>query len=795
MQGLANEQRDLLDAIDQLRFAQLDDNIKLPQIAVVGDQSAGKSSVLQALCGIQFPKAAGACTRFATEVILRRSPQEKLRVSIRPDPSRSLSERDDLAQFGGYIQKDVPFARFITDATAKINGSSVPGRFASQDVLVVEKSGPDMPMLTLVDLPGLVRVQNNDHTQEDVRAIAAISDNYMKSPTTIILAVIAGNNDFVQAPILEKVREFDPNRLRTIGVVTKPDTTRALGLEDKFINLIMNRDSKNEFRLGWYAMLNPGPEEDWISPEERAVRETEFFMRGPWATLPSINWGVASLKRKLSKQLIKHIGAHIDALRQQIQDTWEKYHSQLKLMGPSHDTPEEMRRYVGELFMSSQHLVEPAVHGDCRNPPGKTFFLPESDHQAIQPQRLRARVHEESIHFSNLLRSKGRKVNFTATTTGAHYIPGLGALMGNSKKDYAKKEVEPILRDLYANELPGDSNSRAPYVLFMGYSKAWPRLAEEYKANVGAICKEFIHQVLEFEWPIRMRLPIQHYYIDEKMKTMLSDAEQELGRLVKDLTIEIQPFDPEYKERLDKWRRDNTEDGGSYTEAEEVLEKMLIYYDMNAKIFIKNVIVQVVERHLLAKVRLLFNPIEMMSQPEQTIQDICANDEETRLLRVQLKEKLKQVEQARGICANLAIRGDLRSSFHETQSEQSDIHKSFTQETNHRLPTPPYGKKEYTIPDPPPSRPPKPTAAPPPPPTNGQPSTQNMGYNMQDSGQNWDNSSFELGSQPPGFFPTGPPSPPPVNNEFVAMRYTGPRIANTTGLNGNRRQKSTYTMV
>src|SRR3954469_10223284 len=101
-QDLADEQRGLLDLVDKLQFAQLD-NVKLPQIVVVGDQSAGKSSVLEAITGTPFPRDAGACTRFATEIRLRRSAQSGINVSIIPDKNRSFKEQERMREFAGRV--------------------------------------------------------------------------------------------------------------------------------------------------------------------------------------------------------------------------------------------------------------------------------------------------------------------------------------------------------------------------------------------------------------------------------------------------------------------------------------------------------------------------------------------------------------------------------------------------------------------------------------------------------------------------------------------------------------------
>ncbi|EXK27926.1 hypothetical protein FOMG_15765 [Fusarium oxysporum f. sp. melonis 26406] len=695
-QGLATEQRSLLDLIDKLQFAQLDD-VKLPQIVVVGDQSAGKSSVLEALTGTPFPRDAGACTRFATEIRMRRAKETKLKVSIIPDKTRPYNDQARLLQWGGDVTGDTPFDAMMRDATELIAPKSIPGRFAARDILVVEKEGPDMPLLTLVDLPGLVRVANRDQSESDIQTIEALSDRYMKSSRTIILAVIGGNNDYVQAPILKKARHFDPKGSRTIGVLTKPDMTERIGLEDKFIELVTNKDQENNFKLGWYVLLNPGPGEQWQTPEDRANREAEFFSRGKWATLPPEMWGIGALRAKLSTQLQRHIGKHVKTLRRQIQQALEGCESQLKAMGVGKDTPEEMRFQMGELFTASNNLVTPAVNGNYKNPFGERFFARQSSPKGTPSQKLRARIRDESERFARRFRQHGRKVTFQKTqppvangvngTNGAaegNGLPTPGTVGDRSKKDFAEFEVEPLLRQIRGNELPLDSNPRAPYILFQDYSRNWPVLAQEYKDNVGVICNEFLADVIDHVWPMRMRDPLRMHFLELRMKDLVESADTELGRLTDDMELEIQPFDPEYEERLRKWRAEATENGGTYTEAEEVLEKMLIYYDLTARIFTRNVITQVVERHLLLGMLRLFNPIEILRMPDTTIEAIAAENKETRDRRKALQLQKKAIEEARNICASLAMRSELRAYEDDDDDAETDDEEQTPREVSRR---------------------------------------------------------------------------------------------------------------
>lgn len=706
--GLADEQRDLIDLIAKLQFAQLD-NVKLPQIVVVGDQSAGKSSVLEAITGTPFPRDSGACTRFATEIRLRRAPERSLKVAIIPDKTRPFRDQEALLRFGGTVDANTPFDTLMRLAVELIAPKNIPGRFAARDILVVEKMGPEMPLLTLVDLPGLVRNANNDQSIEDIRTIESLSDRYMKSSRTIILAVVGGNSDYVQAPILTKVRQFDPNGNRTLGVLTKPDLTESIGLEDKFIDLVMNRDGRNHFKLGWYCVLNAGPREagqSWPSAQERLQRENAFFTRGKWAAIPEQMRGVDALKRKLSEQLQRHIGRHLGGLRRQIQTALDNCDSELRQLGEGKDTVDEMKIELVELFSSSKELVIPALMGFYKNPPKKTFFRSTADPNGTPASNLRARAIEENERFSDRVRSQGRKFSFAAngrTSSNSDTNPSNSPSTSKStdssaKRAFVEREVQPLLRQIRGSEFPMDPKPRAVYMLYQNFSENWSRLAQEHKDNLSVVCSEFIAELLDYAWPRRMRQPLMRAFVEPQMRALMDKAQAELELLTHDMNLEIQPYDPEYEERLRKWHSDITtarteEDGSSggrqlFTEAEEVLEKMLIYYELSAKTFIRNVITQVVERHLLGGMYTLFNAVEVLSMQNETVEAIAAENRETRDRRQTLKQQKKAIEEAKSLCSALAMRKELRVYADEERELAEDSSDDDTDSAAQRAPTP-----------------------------------------------------------------------------------------------------------
>lgn len=79
----------LLEKFDKLFACNVGEYVTLPQLIAVGDQSSGKSSVLEGLTGLSFPRDSTLCTRFATQIIFRRAtgqPSRRIRASIKPAP-------------------------------------------------------------------------------------------------------------------------------------------------------------------------------------------------------------------------------------------------------------------------------------------------------------------------------------------------------------------------------------------------------------------------------------------------------------------------------------------------------------------------------------------------------------------------------------------------------------------------------------------------------------------------------------------------------------------------------------
>lgn len=144
----STDERQLLDVVDRLRRTGLSSTIELPQLVVCGDQSSGKSSVLEAITQIPFPRKAGLCTRFATEIILRRQTSTSVTVKITPSKTRTDEEKRKLSLFTRAITDLAELPAVMEAATHEMGlGKIGQSKAFSRDILSITICGPDRPQL------------------------------------------------------------------------------------------------------------------------------------------------------------------------------------------------------------------------------------------------------------------------------------------------------------------------------------------------------------------------------------------------------------------------------------------------------------------------------------------------------------------------------------------------------------------------------------------------------------------------------------------------------------------------
>ena len=547
-----DEQRRVLDTVADVRKCGLDSILSLPQLVVCGDQSAGKSSVLEALTEIPFPRNDNLCTRYATEIILRRATVNSLTIKIIPDTLRPSAEQAALQQFKESITElgDLPrimdVAKAAMDAQGNHSTGSKPKAFL-RDILSIEIEGPSRPQLTLVDIPGLIQTDTKGVTKDDVQLVSQITDQYISRSRTICLAVVSASNDYSNQKILSKVRDVDPDGQRTLGIITKPDIPPAgSGSETGFIELARNEDVK--FSLGWHVLKNREYKQRDYSLEQRKAAEDEFFRTTNWKTLPDHCRGIDALRTRLSHLLFEHVKEELPKLREDLENALTTATHQLDIMGDPRSKPSECKAYLSKLSLGYFQTCKAAVDGHYEG----EYFISNTDGtfdltSSPTIRRMRAVVQHMNAQFAENMRINGHKyqVDMSGQANTPPRLTSMSAWLGKSSvskpispqilnRDEALEWARCVQVRTRGRELVGNFNPLLVGELFWEQSSNWQGLARQYVEDVEGICNKFLKILLEDKCPKDIVFRLRQSLVQDALKVRYDSALEELGRIMED---------------------------------------------------------------------------------------------------------------------------------------------------------------------------------------------------------------------------------------------------------------------
>lgn len=488
LNGLCSQdQLDLLDSIDCLRSQGISHYVSLPQIIVCGDQSSGKSSVLEAISGVSFPIKSNLCTRFPTELVLRKTSHIGVSVSIVPHHSRSESERLSLGSFQEKLDGFDGLPILVEKAKSAM-GISTHGRAFSKDLLRVEVSGPDRPHLTIVDLPGLIHSETKHQSASDVELVQDVVQAYMKEPRCIILAVVSAKNDIANQIVLKLARAADKMGNRTLGVITKPDTLiPASDSETMYASLARNQVV--EFRLGWHVVKNMDSERGEWSLVDRDIREGEFFSQGTWKNLPRSLLGINKLRDRLSKLLLRQIAAELPSLIKEIETKCNACRSQLDKLGEARATLVEQRFYLLRVSQTFQTLVKASVDGTYNDP-----FFEDARSKPGYQKRIRAVIQNLNLDFAEHIAEQGHSREITDSDDPTPVPEGVIPIT----RDEFINHIHDLMRRTRGRELPGTFNPMIVADLFLEQSTQWETITRSHIDKSWKAAREFLRLVVAY---------------------------------------------------------------------------------------------------------------------------------------------------------------------------------------------------------------------------------------------------------------------------------------------------------
>ncbi|KAL2060887.1 hypothetical protein VTL71DRAFT_8939 [Oculimacula yallundae] len=633
----SKDQLELLNSIDCLRSQGISHYVSLPQIIVCGDQSSGKSSVLEAISGVSFPIKSNLSTRFPTELVLRKSSHSSVSVSIVPHESRSEAERLALGSFHEKLDGFEGLSNLVENAKSAM-GISTHGKAFSKDLLRVEVSGPDRPHLTIVDLPGLIHSETKHQSASDVELVQDVVQDYMKEPRSIILAVVSAKNDYANQVVLKLARTADKEGRRTLGVITKPDMlVPESESEAMYTSLAKNQDV--EFRLGWHVLRNLDSELGKWSLADRDAKETEFFSTGIWQYLDSSILGVEKLRKRLSTVLLGQIAAELPSLISEIEAKSEACKSKLEMLREPRATLQEQRLYLLHISQSFQNLVKASVDGTYND----TFFE-DARSDAGYRKRLRAVVQNLNLDFAEHITSRGHSQEVTSSPQSC--VPK--GVLAVTRDDFLN-QVQTLLKRTRGRELPGTFNPMIVVDLFLEQSARWEMITRRHVEKVWRAAKEFLG--LTKSHPITYN----HYFTDTLQKVRNERNKDDFARILQDFFRTSSIDKIIVNQQLDLGVLLNalvqrTEPDMNRFACSEALDCMEAYYKVALKRFIDDIAVEIIEVNLLSLLHEIFSPITVTAMADALVTSIAGESEESRTQRDQFMRQLEVLRNGLETC-------------------------------------------------------------------------------------------------------------------------------------------------
>ncbi|GKT40206.1 interferon-induced GTP-binding protein Mx3 [Colletotrichum spaethianum] len=360
-------------------------------------------------------------------------------------------------------------------------GSLSDAAFAS-DALRIEVTGPTGLQLSVVDLPGLISVSNEEQSEAGVEAVHAMVRSYLQSTRAIILGVVQASNDVANQGIIKIAREYDQDGQRTIGIITKPDLINT-GTEDRLAKIAKNQDSI-KLKLGFFLLKNPSPAEikGLGAKLSRAELEMNFFSSPAWKAqdLDTTRVGIENLKVFLREVLDEHLERELPKVTVEIRRLLALKEEELEAIGPERRSLGDIRSFMTNLSMRYYTLAQAALEVNYHS----------SDVQFFEKKngtRLRSLVHQQNGQFAEVMRSRGHK---RKVVDDPHSETNGTSNDMNAQLMVTKDEMITWIQHIRGRELPGNYNHVLLTELFYEQSSPWRKIAEDHVSKViDCVCK------------------------------------------------------------------------------------------------------------------------------------------------------------------------------------------------------------------------------------------------------------------------------------------------------------------
>ncbi|KAK1227834.1 hypothetical protein PQX77_009147 [Marasmius sp. AFHP31] len=361
----------------------------LPKIAVIGGQSSGKSSLVEAISKITVPRDDGTCTRCPMECTTSTASTWSCDIYLREnyDANGNNLSKPRRSDFKSGITSPGELELWIRRAQAailclghrspsefhKMNADEIKGLLNidekalpfSKNIVGVDVKGPEATPLTFIDLPGLIYniEEKNKAAIKLVRSLVKSSIAGGKDSNTVILVVIPMSGDMEGQEAMSLAKKHDSSGVRTVVALTKPDSVGLgdTGAQKRWKKILDGEDSK--LKHGYYCVRLPNDEDRKMDSQAFLTKVEDCYNSPPWSDVASRDvFGVQNLVSSLSKLLVDLIESNLPKLRKQVAALLQQHGAELVTLPPLPVDPANIR--MRRLFDQFLRAVDSVVKGE-----------------------------------------------------------------------------------------------------------------------------------------------------------------------------------------------------------------------------------------------------------------------------------------------------------------------------------------------------------------------------------------------------------------------------------------------
>ena len=328
-------------------------DIEIPRLVVVGSQSSGKSSLLNSILGMDIlPTGTNMVTRSPLQLELIQAGTNHHAIFGNYIEGKWCEDKDIEITYPNITNEQKNEISNKIELVTRANAGD--GMNITFKPIYLRIVSPNVPNLSLVDLPGLTMVACTDKGQpKDIKdQIRKMIGEYIESKKTIILAVMPARTDIEADIALDLIKDYDPNGERTIGILTKLD---LMNEGTNISKLLENNVSVDlQLKYGYYGIKNRSKKESIEKNVQEGLQiEREYFAKHNIYSNEKYksNLGIPSLCSNLSQILIEKIKCCLPKILTEINQNVQENDLKLEKLGsPLPKDDKEKASFIHQLL-------------------------------------------------------------------------------------------------------------------------------------------------------------------------------------------------------------------------------------------------------------------------------------------------------------------------------------------------------------------------------------------------------------------------------------------------------------